>query len=72
MDAPTTLEQIQERLRSFRGERDWAQFHSPANLASAISVEAAELLELFLWSSNETEDEILASRPRRSRQSSPT
>ncbi len=32
-------------------ERDWEQFHSPKNLASAISVEAAELLENFLWDS---------------------
>ncbi len=62
MDSPPTLEQIQERLRSFRDERDWAQFHRPANLASAISVEAAELLEHFLWSSSETENKILASR----------
>ena len=37
-------------LRSFAAERDWDQFHTPKNLASSISVEAAELLELFQWS----------------------
>ena len=37
-------------LRTFATERDWDQFHSPKNLAIAISTEAAELLELFQWS----------------------
>ena len=37
-------------LRSFAAERDWDQFHTPKNLAVSISVEAAELLELFQWS----------------------
>src|SRR5439155_2991235 len=37
-------------LRSFASERDWDQFHTPKNLATSISVEASELLELFLWS----------------------
>ena len=37
-------------LRSFAAERDWDQFHTPKNLATSISVEAAELLELFQWS----------------------
>lgn len=37
-------------LRAFVAERDWAQFHSPANLAKSISIEAAELLECFQWS----------------------
>ena len=37
-------------LRSFAAERDWDQFHTPKNLAISISLEAAELLELFQWS----------------------
>ena len=37
-------------LRSFAAERDWDRFHTPKNLATSISVEAAELLELFQWS----------------------
>jgi dCTP diphosphatase len=36
-------------LRDFAAERDWAQFHSPKNLAAALTVEAAELLEHFQW-----------------------
>jgi NTP pyrophosphatase (non-canonical NTP hydrolase) len=40
---------LQERLRQFADERDWDPFHSPKNLAMALSVEAAELLEHFQW-----------------------
>ncbi len=39
-----------DALREFVRERDWAQFHSPENLAKSISIEAAELLECFQWS----------------------
>ncbi len=38
-----------ERIRRFSEERDWDQFHSPANLAKSIVIEAAELLECFQW-----------------------
>ena len=41
--------ELRDRLRRFAAERDWDQFHSPKNLASALSVEAAELLEHFQW-----------------------
>jgi NTP pyrophosphatase (non-canonical NTP hydrolase) len=37
------------RIRKFRDDRDWKQFHDPKNLAVSISIEAAELLELFQW-----------------------
>ena len=43
------LEQIKIRLREFAAERDWDQFHSPKNLAMALIVEAAELVEHFQW-----------------------
>ena len=39
-----------ERIRRFTEDRDWDQFHSPANLAKSISIEANELLECFQWS----------------------
>ena len=39
-----------ERIRKFTEDRDWDQFHSPANLAKSIVIEAAELLECFQWS----------------------
>ena len=42
-------ENTRDALRSFVAERDWAQFHSPENLAKSISIEAAELLECFQW-----------------------
>lgn len=38
-----------ERIRKFTKDRDWDQFHSPANLAKSISIEANELLECFQW-----------------------
>jgi len=43
------LEALRDRLREFAKERDWDQFHSPKNLAMALSVEVAELLEHFQW-----------------------
>lgn len=44
---------LRDKLRAFVAERDWDQFHSPKNLASALSVEAAELLEHFQWLTEE-------------------
>ena len=41
------------RIRKFTEDRDWDQFHSPANLAKSIVIEAAELLECFQWSDNQ-------------------
>lgn len=43
------LIKLRDDLRDFAAERDWDQFHSPKNLASALAVEAAELLEPFQW-----------------------
>jgi dCTP diphosphatase len=48
-----SLEQIKIRLREFAAERDWDQFHSPKNLAMALIVEAAELVEHFQWLTEE-------------------
>ena len=45
----TELDGLREQLRVFAAERDWGQFHSPKNLAIALSVEAGELLEHFQW-----------------------
>lgn len=41
---------LHDEIQAFVTEREWAQFHSPANLAKSISIEAAELLECFQWS----------------------
>lgn len=43
-------EQTKNRIRKFTEDRNWDQFHSPANLAKSISIEANELLECFQWS----------------------
>ncbi len=43
------LEDLREQLRAFAAERDWDQFHSPKNLAMALSAESGELLEIFQW-----------------------
>ncbi|OEZ29944.1 nucleotide pyrophosphohydrolase [Variovorax boronicumulans] len=45
----TELQALTQALRDFAQARDWEQFHSPKNLAAALSVEAAELLEHFQW-----------------------
>lgn len=50
------LQDITQRLLQFRDERDWKQFHNSKDLAVAISVEAGELLELFLWKQPEQVD----------------
>lgn len=47
------LDQIKDALLKFRDERDWEQFHNPKDLAIAISAEAGELLEQFLWKPHE-------------------
>lgn len=47
------LASLTQSLRDFAKERDWEQFHSPKNLASALTVEAAELLEHFQWLTEE-------------------
>lgn len=39
-----------DRIRKFTDDRDWDQFHTPANLAKSIAIEAAELLECYQWS----------------------
>jgi len=53
----TDLDTLRDRLRAFALARDWGPFHSPKNLACALSVEAAELLEPFQWM---TEDQSRA------------
>ena len=49
---------IIEKLIQFRDERDWKQFHDSKNLATAISIEAAELNELFLWKDLQASEEV--------------
>lgn len=51
------LAHVTARLRALVNDRDWSQFHSPANLAKSISIESAELLEHFQWDDSATAGE---------------
>ena len=48
-DGTATIGELRDRVRQFVRARDWERFHSPKDLAMAISIEASELLEQFLW-----------------------
>lgn len=48
-DSATTVSQLRESVRRFVDQRDWQQFHCPKNLAMALAIEAAELMEHFTW-----------------------
>ncbi|XCP86145.1 nucleotide pyrophosphohydrolase [Roseburia hominis] len=50
-----SIEELQEKITAFRDERNWKQFHNPKDLAISISLEAAELLEIFQWSGADLE-----------------
>jgi NTP pyrophosphatase (non-canonical NTP hydrolase) len=52
------LKEMIDALIKFRDERDWEQFHDSKNLATAISIEAAELNELFLWKTVKESEEV--------------
>jgi len=58
--SPSVLESLRDELRNFAKDRDWGQFHSPKNLAIAMSVEAAEVLEHFQWLTNEQSAHLTA------------
>ena len=49
------FDEVVEKVLQFRDDRDWKQFHNPKDLAVSISIEAAELLEVFQWSGPDTE-----------------
>jgi dCTP diphosphatase len=62
-----TLDELRSELRSLSAKREWDQFHTPKNLAIALSVEASELLEIFQWltaeeSSNLPQEKLSAVR----------
>lgn len=50
---PDSIGEILKKIRKFRDERDWMQFHDPKSMAASISIEAAELLEHFQWKNTE-------------------
>lgn len=58
----TGMDDLANRLRAFAAERDWERFHTPKNLASALIVEAAELLEHFQWLTPEQSQQLTAAQ----------
>jgi NTP pyrophosphatase (non-canonical NTP hydrolase) len=58
------IKNLIQQIVKFRDERDWAQFHDSKNLATAISIEAAELNELFLWKTAEESEKVDKARLR--------
>ncbi|NNE93554.1 MAG: nucleotide pyrophosphohydrolase [Verrucomicrobiales bacterium] len=59
------LDTITAQIREFRDARDWKQFHNAKDMATAISIEASELLEIFLWhNAEETESATVEKRDR--------
>ena len=52
------FDELKLKLRKFAAERDWDQFHSPKNLAMALTAEAGELLEIFQWLSEEQSQKL--------------
>lgn len=65
MERLRDLDELRDRLRAFVAERDWEQFHSPKNLAMALSVEVAELVEQFQWLSEQQSAALDADRLQR-------
>lgn len=55
-DSSTTIQQLKDSVEQFKLDRDWGQYHTPQDLAVSISIEAAELLEVFQWGIKEDID----------------
>ena len=65
--ADDVIAELRQAAIRFRDERDWAQFHNPKDLALGLSIEAAELCELFLWKTPTEVERALADGPLRQR-----
>lgn len=55
----SNYEKVMQKIRQFRDERDWMQFHDPKSMAASISIEAGELLEHFQWKNKEEAEEYV-------------
>jgi NTP pyrophosphatase (non-canonical NTP hydrolase) len=66
-DSTTTIADLRNLIQQFVSERNWEQFHTPKNLAMSISIEAAELMELFQWTDAEESARRIAVEPQRTR-----
>src|SRR5881396_599560 len=63
-DSTTTLATLKEAVRRFAAERQWEPFHSPKNLSMGLAVEAAELMEHFLWVDTDASRQVVADEKR--------
>jgi len=63
-DSNINIQKLKDLVKDFRDKRDWAQFHDPKNLAEAISIEAGELQELFLWKDKDAVTEKIKDDPK--------
>ena len=61
-DDETPLGALRAQVRAFNEDRDWGRYHSPRNLAMALSVEAGELLELYLWCNDDGPQPMVVER----------
>ena len=61
-DRSTTVNYLKRRHAKFVKDRDWEQYHSPKNLSMSIAIEAAELMEMFQWTTIEESHDILKDR----------
>ncbi|MFE2461739.1 nucleotide pyrophosphohydrolase [Streptomyces sp. NPDC059402] len=59
-DQPRDLPALRRRLAEFAAARDWQSYHTPKNLAAALSVEASELLEIFQWLTPEQSARVMS------------
>lgn len=57
-----TITELTKAILAFRDERDWEQFHNPKDLATALSIEASELQEIFLWKNGPQLDEAIQAK----------
>ena len=64
-DQSTTVQELKEAVRRFAAARGWDPYHSPKNLAMALAVEAAELMEHFLWVTEEESRRLVREGPAR-------
>ncbi len=65
MDNATTLDELKALVKKFNGERDWDQFHTPKDLAMAIAAEAAEVVEIFVYKTEEQSESFFKDEKKR-------
>jgi len=62
LDNETTISDLRRKVEKFRDDREWLKFHTPKDLSMALSIESAELEELFLWNDDKSVGRMLQNR----------